>query len=299
MSVDAGYCPLCGSTQSSLFDQRDFRGHRVTNRLCTNCGLVYQSPRMSDKELLAFYEEGYRQLYQGSAEPGGRDLAVQRMRAESLLSFAQDRITTISHHLDIGCSAGILLERFRRAYGCQPVGVEPGEAYRKYAHRQGLTVFATLEELKAVIESKFDLVSMAHVLEHLPDPVEYLSQLKENLLAADGWLLVEVPNLYAHDCFEVAHLVSYSSHTLTQTLESAGYEVSFITQSGQPRSRIIPLYLTVLARPVQALQKHPGQRKPDIIPEKAVRQKRKWGMFHRRLVTRLLPRQAWLPLQKP
>ncbi len=32
-----------------------------------------------------------------------------------------------------------------------------------------------------------------------------------------------------------------------------------------------------------------------LVPERGVRQKRKWGLFHRRLVTRLLPRLAWLP----
>jgi SAM-dependent methyltransferase len=296
MSVDVLNCPLCGSAQSSPFDRRIFRGQLVSNQLCTGCGLVYQSPRKSDEELSGFYEQEYRQLYQGSSGPGGKDLAVQRLRAEVLFSFAQDQISKVDHYLDIGCSAGLLMQRFKLGYGCPTVGVEPGEAYRSYARQQGLTIFATLDDLIASDPPKFDLVSMAHVLEHIPDPVEYLLHLHEDLLAANGWLLIEVPNLYAHDCFEIAHLVSYSPHTLTQTLQKSGFEVVTLLQQGQPRSRIIPLYLTALARPVPSRQgkAYPENYKPSA--ERAVRRKRKWGLFHRRLVTRLFPLQAWLPI---
>lgn len=49
---------------------------------------------------------------------------------------------------------------------------------------------------------------MAHVLEHLPDPVEYLVPSLKNLIDPAGWHLIEVPNLYAHDSFRPAHLVA-------------------------------------------------------------------------------------------
>lgn len=287
MTITVQNCPLCGSDQSSLFDQRNFRDQIVINRLCSRCGLVFQSPRMSDEELAAFYEHEYRQLYQGSPEPGRRDLATQRQRAESLLLFAQGHLTGVTRHLDIGCSAGLLLEHFKSVYGCQPTGIEPGNEYRSYAQGRGLTVYPTLDALRATHPAQFDLISMAHVLEHLPNPVEYLADFRQNLLAPEGKLLVEVPNLYAHDSFEVAHLVSFSRLTLTQVLKKVGYEIIGYLEHGRPRSRIIPLYITLLAQPTQ--------NSYHLVPERGVRQKRKWGMFHRRLVTRLLPRLAWLP----
>ncbi|MGW8249498.1 MAG: class I SAM-dependent methyltransferase [Anaerolineales bacterium] len=291
MSVDVLNCPLCGSAQSSPFDRRSFRGLPVTNLLCKSCGLVYQSPRMSDEELSAFYEQEYRPLYQGSSGPVSKDLAVQKQRAEWLYGFAQGKLSHIERHLDVGCSAGLLLQRFNLGYSCQSVGIEPGSSYRSYAQQQGLAVYPTLDKLAASNPHKFDLVSMAHVLEHIPNPVEYLADLKETLLSPEGWLLVEVPNLYAHDCFEVAHLVSYSPHTLTQVLKKSGFEVTYLQPHGEPRSRIIPLYLTALAQPVQAASE---VFQPAV--EKAVRRKRKWGLLQRRLLARLFPRQAWLPV---
>ncbi len=282
-------CPLCGSVKRIPFDRRFFRGKLVTNVVCQRCGLVYQWPRMSDEELAAFYAAEYRKLYQGQAGPNAADLLVQKARAAVLVSFLQSSLPKISSHLDIGCSAGLLLANSQQAFGSQPTGVEPGDAYRLYAQGQGLAVFASLDELAAAAPRRFDLVSLAHVLEHIADPVGYLTNLRENWLGLDGWLLVEVPNLYAHDSFEVAHLVSYSPHTLGQTLQKSGFDVVRIELHGRPRSELIPLYLTVLARPAQA-------RSFQLAPEKNVQLKRRFGMLRRTLLTYLYPRRAWLPV---
>lgn len=282
-------CPLCASNQSTLFDRRAFRGLQVTNRLCRRCGFVYQSPRMAEVELQEFYAQEYRRLYQGSSGPNPKDLAVQTGRAEALLGFVNDRLPAVQRHLDIGSSAGILLERFHRHYGCQSAGIEPGEAYRVYSTGRGLRVYPTLDELQAAGEERFDLISLAHVLEHLPGPVEYLAYLGEQLLAPGGWLLLEVPNLYAHDCFEVAHLVSFSPHTLRETFQKAAFRPVVLVKHGKPRSELIPLYLTALARPV--LGDAPLYMP---VPERNVSLNRRFGLARRQALSRLFPRRAWL-----
>lgn len=281
-------CPLCGSDRSQPFDRRLFREQVVLNRICNRCGLVYQSPRPTDPEREAFYAQTYRQLYGGSAEPTVRDLTVQRARAEALLAFSRPFLTAVSTHLDIGCSVGALLQRFAEAYSCRPVGIEPGEEHRAYAQRQGLEIYPSLQALEKADSPSFDLISMAHVLEHLPAPLDYLRQLRTSWLKPNGWLLVEVPNLYAHDCFEIAHLLSFSVHTLRQILELAGYQIIHWERHGRPRSRLIPYYITVLARP----RPFADQATP-LRPERLVSLKRKLGLFRRRLLTRLFPRQAW------
>jgi 2-polyprenyl-3-methyl-5-hydroxy-6-metoxy-1,4-benzoquinol methylase len=291
MNMIVQFCPLCGSDQSNLFDRRDFRSQQVYNRICSSCGLVYQSPRMSESELEKFYEHEYRQLYQGNEGPNPKDLAVQQSRADSLLGFTRGKLTHCSRHLDNGCSAGLLLQRFQEAYKCQSIGTEPGSAYRSYAQEHGLRVYASIDELAPKGEPQFDLISMAHVLEHIGDPVTYLISLRESLLDTDGHLLVEVPNLYAHDSFEVAHLISFSAHTLSQTLQKAGFEIIALEQHGRPRSEILPLYLTALAR----ASTKPGTF--NLQQERGVRRKRLMGMLRSQLLTRLAPRRAWLPIK--
>jgi SAM-dependent methyltransferase len=281
------HCPLCNSDHSRLFDQRQFRGQTVTNRVCLNCGLVYQSPRMTEAESAEFYAAEYRRLYQGDEGPNAKDLTVQRARADSLYEFAHRHIAYITRHLDIGCSSGLLLQRFREGFGSQPVGIEPGDAYRAHARALSIPIYASLEELKQSETARFDLISMAHVLEHLPDPVGYLANLRETLLAPGGALLLEVPNLYAHDSFETAHLLSFSPRTLAATVEQAGYEIIQLDAHGRPYSEIIPFYLTLLAK-----AKSQGNT-VSLRREKNVGLKRRLGLLRRRIVSRLLPKKAW------
>jgi hypothetical protein len=143
-------CPLCGHAESGLFDHREFRGYLVTNRLCKYCGLVYQA------ELDRFYAEEYRALYQGGGEPTPKDLNTQTGRAISLLAFASKNLERVDRHLDAGSSAGMLLLRFKEAFGSHSIGIEPDPAYRQYAQSKGLDIYSSLDELGKDGSAKFD-----------------------------------------------------------------------------------------------------------------------------------------------
>lgn len=285
-------CPLCSEKTSSLFDQRPFHGRQVTNVICRNCGLVYQSPRMSAAERQSFYEAGYRLLYQGQSGPSAEDLAVQQLRATTTLGLIENYGQIPARALDIGCSAGILLQQLREHFRAQVIGVEPGNSYRQFAQAAGLLVFASLEQLERDGRAPFDLISMMHVLEHLPEPVDYLVNLRQKHLTPHGYIVLEVPNLYAHDCFEVAHLVSYSPHSLVQVVQKAGFRVMHLRAHGQPRSKLIPLYLTMIARPDESISY-------TLKPDRLVHLKRQAGFFYRRAATRFLPKMAWLSPENP
>ena len=250
MSETVDYCPLCQHPQNQLFDQREFQGGEVLNRICSRCGFVFQSPRMTVVELDDFYARQYRQVYQGDEGPTSKDIMIQEGRADFLLEFVKASGHQVHRHLDIGCSSGILLERFKNNLGCEPVGVEPGDAYREYARQKGLVLYPSLDEMLSQSEPRFDLISLAHVLEHIPNPVAYLSDLRENILSASGLILIEVPNLYGHDSFEIAHMSSFSTQILKETLKQAGFRIIKLIKHGQPRSKLIPLYLTALAEPL-------------------------------------------------
>ena len=288
MSEIVQYCPLCSGEHSRLFESRLFRGRVVINRICQDCGLVFQSPHMTKAELDVFYAEEYRLFQEGSIDPTLRNINAQERRARALHDFVQEIILSVSRQLDIGCSMGILLKYFQSEYRNQSVGVEPGDAHRMYACKEGLVVYSSLEDLENAGEKRFDLISMSHVLEHLPDPIGYLTHLRESILVSDGWLLLEVPNLYAHDSFEVAHLFAFSPHTLHEVLRKSGFEVVKYKKHGRPHSALLPLYLTVLCRPASRLDHLP------VHPERGVGVKRRLGMLKRHILERLMPAQAWL-----
>ena len=282
-------CPLCGGYHKKLIDRRNFRGVEVVNQLCRDCGLVYQSPRMSDESLDNFYKGAYRALYQGADVISNEVIITQKKRAHHLADFISADLKPESKVLDIGCSTGALLSTIRDKIGCNVLGIEPGDTYRAFAKEQGISVFPALEELEKNQEEPFDLIIMAHVLEHIADPVIYLSDLKNRFLVPDGLILIEVPNLYAHDCFELAHLVSFSHKTLGNILNKAGYKVIRKKIHGEPRSKILPLYIDVLAMPFTSST---GQNR--ISKEVGVFFKRKSALFVRKILQKLFPSQAWI-----
>ena len=151
---------------------------------------------------------------------------------------------------------------------------------------------STLEGLTGGKINTGDVINASNVehIKDLIDPVSYLQRLKERHLVTRGWLMIEVPNLYAHDSFEVAHLISFNVKTLTQVVEKADFQIANLVKHGHPRSKLIPLYLTLLA--------NPGSRKQgfQVRRETGVRVKRQAGLLHRRILTKLFPRQAWLPI---
>ena len=63
--------------RSKPFDQRMFRGFLVENCICLDCGLVFQSPRMTEAEMAVYYQAEYRRTYQGTEGPVARDLVIQ------------------------------------------------------------------------------------------------------------------------------------------------------------------------------------------------------------------------------
>jgi 2-polyprenyl-3-methyl-5-hydroxy-6-metoxy-1,4-benzoquinol methylase/rubredoxin len=287
------HCPLCGKSKAKVLSEMDSFSFKVRYYLCQTCGFVFQNPGESAAADPAFYAETYRQLYQATEEPTAKDLRQQRLRAEYQLSLMQNHgVCRLWRALDIGASSGTLLQTIQEAYGGEMIGVEPGNAYRSLAEAKGFKVYPSLEQLQANETARFDLVTMMHVLEHLEDPLDTLRKIKTDLLDDRGFLLVEVPNFYAHESYELAHLNCFTEHSLSEMLKQAGYKVMHMRKHGYPRSETLDLYLSVLARPESETSERLA-----IIPERSVALKRTLGTLKRNLLTKLMPGKTWLPLE--
>ena len=101
--------------------------------------------------------------------------------------------------LDIGCGTGDFLVTCKNN-GWNVVGVEPNKNARDLAESKiskstTSKVFTDINELDS---EKFDVITLWHVLEHVPNLEAYISKLK-SLLKADGVLIVAVPNYKSYD----------------------------------------------------------------------------------------------------
>ncbi|MGD2058161.1 MAG: class I SAM-dependent methyltransferase [Anaerolineales bacterium] len=281
-------CPICGSGNLNPFEDLHTGSQKIHYLICKRCGAIFQSPRMDASELEAFYEREYRLLSQQTEDPTKKDLVMQEQRARDSLKMIRDDLSKVSRHLDIGSSSGALLEEIHNEYGSEAIGIEPGEAYRRFSQQRGLQVLASLDSLTDQAK-RFDLVSMMHVLEHLRDPVETLSEIRRDHMTLDSHLLVEVPNAFEHEALEVAHLFAFTPANLREIVHQSGFEVIWTKTHGGFRSPILKLYITLLARPSSKPHKI---RSSPALPW-WIRTRRSFGKLKRTLFTRYLPDWTW------
>ena len=96
--------------------------------------------------------------------------------------------------LDFGSGTGDFLYAAQRA-GWRTFGVEPNEGARSRALQKGVRAAA---DLAAFPEETFDIITLWHVLEHLPEPGIMVQGLRSRL-SGNGYLIVAVPNYRSFD----------------------------------------------------------------------------------------------------
>ncbi len=96
--------------------------------------------------------------------------------------------------LDVGAGTGDFL-LYCKENEFDVTGIEPNKTARKKAKEKGIKLHKKVDD---VLGKKFDVITMWHVLEHVPNLYECLDQLK-TLLDDNGKLIIAVPNFKSYD----------------------------------------------------------------------------------------------------
>lgn len=113
----------------------------------------------------------------------------------------RDKVSLInSHHtvkgkiLDVGAGTGdFLLECKNQNW--EILGIEPNDKAKGIAIGKGIKFGDTIEKLES---NSFDVITMWHVLEHVPDVEHQVAELKR-LLKPTGTIIIAVPNFKSYD----------------------------------------------------------------------------------------------------
>lgn len=163
--------------------------------------MLVTSPQPSASELPNYYEtEDYishtdtkRNLFE-KVYHLVRNHAIKNKVA--LLNSLSDK----GSFLDIGCGTGDVLKAAKTS-GWQITGIEPNVNARDIANSKTDNRVFDISELNKLPEHSFDIISLWHVLEHLPNLEEHV-QLFKKLLKPNGKLIIAVPN---HKSFDANH----------------------------------------------------------------------------------------------
>lgn len=269
-------CPVCGEEKRGDLDYGGyaFAGALLPLVRCVRCSLKYIDYRLSDAERTSLYEE--RAYFESAYAGGGGDGSYfenesqQNTKADAALAIIR-RFEKEGALLEIGSAGGLFLLRARQA-GFRVSGVEMSQEMAEKARALGLAVFAG--ELKDAPRGDLaDAVYMGDVLEHVPDPLVFLSEVKKRM-APGGVLALEVPLTYNLTLSGIAiglshalrgrfgfkyflpaqhrgrfiadkpyHLLFFNSSSLQELMRRAGFAVRYLrVYEGPPKLKFAGAY---------------------------------------------------------
>lgn len=189
---------------------------------CPECGFIQLAP-------------------QAEAAPDYRN--VSRATKRQLPSYVDDLLRRSRAYcrreaprvMDIGCNDGAFLDRAAEHGYAFRLGVEPSRLLAEVCLRAGHETECTLFSHEAAVElarrhPPADVLFVRHVLEHVPDPADFLRGLRV-MLAPGGVALIEVPDatnvvvdMLGHELWD-EHLGYYTERTLRLMLARCGFDV--------------------------------------------------------------------------
>ncbi|NRB83864.1 MAG: class I SAM-dependent methyltransferase [Winogradskyella sp.] len=99
--------------------------------------------------------------------------------------------------LDIGCGTGDFLQVAQQD-GWSVTGIEPDDSARQIANSKTDNSVFNISYLDELAENSFDVITLWHVLEHLPNLETHIQRFK-HLLKPNGTLIIAVPNFKSYD----------------------------------------------------------------------------------------------------
>ena len=235
-------CLLCEANNSAItiFSNYDRYGFNYPTGICSSCGNIQQAKYYSDYHLKIFYEKYYRDIY-GSLSPSEL-FDHQYDRSHKVFEFCEDYISINNGKiLEIGTGSGGILARFRDS-NFEVEGIDLDERYMEFARNKGLPInYGDIDSL-SIDDSRYQMVIICHVLEHIKDPKEFLNKIKK-LLKKESFLYIEVPIIESvlngayrgllGRYFQNAHVSHFSIDTLKAALEIIGFQIVKYNDEGR------------------------------------------------------------------
>lgn len=158
--------------------------------------LLITYPQPKEEELGKYYEsddyishtDGKRSMFEKAYH------FVKGIALKNKLQLINDLQKEKGKLLDIGAGTGEFL-MVAKENGWQTTGIEPSDKARNIALKKGVFLADSLADLE---DHSFDVISMWHVLEHVPNLENQIKELKR-LLKPTGTILIAVPNFNSYD----------------------------------------------------------------------------------------------------
>jgi ubiquinone/menaquinone biosynthesis C-methylase UbiE len=236
-------CQICQNETFELY--LNCKDHLVTAQgfsiqSCKNCGFRFTNPRPSTTTIGNYYQS--LDYVSHNDQSSGVINSIYRLVRNYTLKRKLALLNSVSKKkgklLDVGCGTGLLLYTCKKG-GWSIQGTEPDVNARSVASsRLQQTIVPTIEE---ITDKDFDVITMWHVLEHVPNLQKTLHELNSRLKRG-GMLVLALPNSDSVDAkqykeFWAAYDVPrHLSHFTPSTIDK------LVTKSGFSLEETHPMY---------------------------------------------------------
>jgi 2-polyprenyl-3-methyl-5-hydroxy-6-metoxy-1,4-benzoquinol methylase len=227
-------CKICGSENLNRIT-----GGEINLIQCNDCDVHYLAGFGEKIKIDNYYKKDYIITSGNIVETEFRRLfrATEQIELTAEIMKYKEPPATL---LDIGCDKGFFIDQARR-FGFDCTGIELSEKALDYTDKTGLNVVQGIGSLN----TKYDIAVMWHSLEHFPEPLDFMQQLKVHL-KDDAYLFIRVPafDSWSRKIFGKKwiwfqpqnHFFHYSTKSINKLLELAGYSVEKI-EHRKPNNR--------------------------------------------------------------
>lgn len=155
--------------------------------------------------------------------------------AEKILNKAREISPTANSLLDFGSGKGQFLA-VAKTLGWKGFGIETASERAAFAkEKYGVEVLTELYQGGKIGNGNFDFITLNHVLEHLPEPIELLKSLMDENLEPNGLVYIEVPRADSWQA-QIAgenwihwdiprHLTHWTDLSLQKQIRKTGFEI--------------------------------------------------------------------------
>ena len=249
MKTNLSPCTVCGSKRASFLFERESDGNDVSPLSiyrCDVCANVY----------LGLYDSGYiDDLYEYYRKYLGKpkDELFSPLTALSYMKvlglFARHNLG--KRILDVGCGKGDFVDVGLRS-GWEVSGIELAQPAVEIAQSFGLPVNQCDFFSNSIKSASFDIVTMFEVLEHLPNPVEFLKR-AENVVKPGGLVYLTTPNF---DCFD--RIVLGADWPVIHREHLSYFTLKILMQMIRENTNLVLMRVETRNVSVQSLQKIKG-----------------------------------------
>ena len=213
---------------------KDFSVSKETFKLYRDetIDLVFTFPQPKEDQLAAYYEsedyishtDGTRSFFEKAYQ------FVKQIALKKKLKCINELQQSKGILLDIGAGTGDFLAVAKQD-GWQTIGIEPNDKAKKIANNKGVQLIETTNLLE---DHSIDVITMWHVLEHVPNVENQIKEIKR-MLKPNGSIIIAVPNFNSYDAnyydsfwaaFDVPrHLWHFSKKSIQSLFERENFHL--------------------------------------------------------------------------